>query len=333
MNEMELVGRFGEVDPLPPEALERAEAVLRATMVAAHEPELSRVDNRPRQRRSRRRIVTAVAAVAMVAAGTCGVLLVSGSGAPRTKHVAASTHAARGTSRPTTPIVPTTARLVAKVTAALDDVSGDIFHVNTVSENGWSDDTWLSADGVTRTTSYDHGVENSDLTYTVSAGNLSATVVDYADSAWWSYTEPVSPPPSDCNLPTCRDLANGGVPPGPDIDGVPGSTAGVKWLLTSGGFTVVSGNQVVDGVDTYEITESLGEDGATRSIWIDAATDLPVLLKSSGSANPGNNYVSEVSWLPPTSANLATLQVPIPTDFTHSPSPISPPAPAGGGVG
>jgi hypothetical protein len=331
IDELDLVSRFGEVDPLPSEALERAESVLRAAMAAAHKHQLSRIENEPHRRGPRRRTVTIAVAAAMVV--VCAVLLAASSDAPRNGNLSASTHDARGGSRPSTPTVPTQARLVAKVTAALDDLSGDIFHVRTVSDNRWSYDTWLSPDGnTTRTTAYDNGVENNDLTYTVSGVNQSATVVDYTDHAWWSYTEPVAPSPSNCNPPTCADQANGGLPPGPSVDGVPGSTAGVKWLLLTGKFTVTSGTQVVNGVDTYEMTRPLAG-GSTFSLWIDQATDLPVQVQSSGSTNPGNNNMSEVSWLPPTSANLGALQVQVPSGFIHSPRPISPPAPTGGGVG
>ena len=44
VNEMEIVGRLGEVDPLPTEALDRAELVLRAAMAAAEVHESSRLE-------------------------------------------------------------------------------------------------------------------------------------------------------------------------------------------------------------------------------------------------------------------------------------------------
>jgi hypothetical protein len=272
-----------------------------------------------------KRILMGIAAAVVLAVGVGGGLLAAESGPSRLGRVA---------SRLPDSAVPTKARLVAKVSAALESVSGEILYIDTVSANGWSYDTWLSPDGNTmRVTSYDNGAVNNDLTYTVSGSTFSATVVDYADHAWWSYTAavPTTPEPN-CTLPACGDQANGGLAPGPDVDGVPASTAGMRWLLSSGHFTVENGTQTVDGVHTYEMTESRA-DGSTFSLWINQATDLPVQVQSSGSSNPGNNSTSQVSWLAPTGTNLRALQVAIPAEFTHSPMPIAPPVPAGGGVG
>jgi hypothetical protein len=66
VNEMEIVGRLGEIDPLPTEALDRAEVILRAAMASAQTHERSR---------RRRGLLAGIAAAVVVLIGVSGVHL------------------------------------------------------------------------------------------------------------------------------------------------------------------------------------------------------------------------------------------------------------------
>lgn len=145
MDEMELVGRFGEVDPLSPEALERAEAVLRAAMAAAPEPELPLVERRD-PRWSRRRTFAVIAAAAVVLAGAGGGLLAAGSSSPRPAH--GTGRVARGNS----PVVVLTAaevhRITARSSAAASSGTAEVTQTSTqdgTPQNGY--ETAVTFDG------------------------------------------------------------------------------------------------------------------------------------------------------------------------------------------
>lgn len=127
-DDMEMVGRLGEVDPLPTEALEQAEMVLRAAMVTAQVNEPARIGpyrhpikwarlrdlaaqeqlDEPigqwngHARNSRRRVLTGIAAAALVVVGAGGAFLAAGTGSP------ASRLDRHQVSADTTPTVPLT---------------------------------------------------------------------------------------------------------------------------------------------------------------------------------------------------------------------------------
>jgi hypothetical protein len=265
-------------------------------------------------------IVTAAAIMVVVALIATGTFRGPGRGG----RIVGRTGSGRIAIKPTTR-VPSKAVLVTKVSQAVANVAGDIFHVHTVNANGGTIDDWLTGDGSTfRSTSSMNGVEQSDLMQQTSGGTVLTTVVDYSDHAWWTYGQPTEPTSS--TSPT-----GGNSMPLPDINGVPGTAAGVKWLLSSGRFTVVAGTQVVDGITTYEMSRSI--EGRSFSLWINQSTDLPVQVEMNDPGNPSGSYTSTATWIEPTQSNLAGLKVPIPGGFTHAAAPISPAAPAGDGVG
>jgi hypothetical protein len=106
VNEMELVGRLGEVDPLSDEALMAAEAILQAAMATATSAEPAQIDVsrhlRNRSGRSRR-YLAGVAGAAAAALVVVGAFAVMGGG---DSHPTSGTHPAA-----TVPVAGTTIRL------------------------------------------------------------------------------------------------------------------------------------------------------------------------------------------------------------------------------
>ncbi|HEY3845115.1 MAG TPA: hypothetical protein VGL48_17850 [Acidimicrobiales bacterium] len=212
----------------------------------------------------------------------------------------------------------THAKLVDLVTAAITDVSGDVFHVQSTWSDGGHLDNWISADGNTfrLVTNSTGGAPTFDETYVTNGATQTSTEVNYATHTWATDTYATPSVPANCNLPTCLDQANGGMPPGLLIGkDTPESPAGVQWLLTKGQFTQVPGTQTIDGVTAFEITGSWPV-GAVDTMWIDQDTDLPVRV----TLGDGSQTVvtSDVTWLPPTAANLAQLHTVVPPGFTQN---------------
>jgi hypothetical protein len=134
-NEMQMIGRWGEVDPLSAEVLERAEVVLRAAIVTTQEPLVARIEGRHRQRRPARRTLVGVAAAALALAGAAGGFIAAGSspGGPPTPLQA---------SRPVTPghavsvvLAASRVRLIALTSTAVAD-SGTVVETETDTING-----------------------------------------------------------------------------------------------------------------------------------------------------------------------------------------------------
>jgi hypothetical protein len=76
------------------------------------------------------------------------------------------------------------------------------------------------------------------------------------------------------------------------------------------GRTVLNGEPAIELKETGDILEPL-----PVTLWVDAQTNLPIRLVS-GTAGSGTGLgVMDFSFLPPTPANLALLQVPIPPGY------------------
>jgi hypothetical protein len=108
----------------------------------------------------------------------------------------------------------------------------------------------------------------------------------------------------------------------------------VRELLTSGTATI-AGRQRIDGIDTIKIiltsrtTPSSPEPTWRQTLWVNPSTYLPVRMVSLPYSSDGYPYMSlpplavgpfteavtEFQWLPPTPANLAQLNAPIPSGF------------------
>jgi hypothetical protein len=137
IDEMELVGRLGEVDTGSAEAIDRAEVILRAAMAAAYELEPEGIDRERRMRWPKRRALAGVAAAAVVVAGVAGGLSIArsgSSGSPTTQPQA---------SRPVAPSQPVAAvltasrvRLIASTSTAAVAESGTAVETTTTTNSG-----------------------------------------------------------------------------------------------------------------------------------------------------------------------------------------------------
>ncbi|MGH9045875.1 MAG: hypothetical protein ACRDVW_01010 [Acidimicrobiales bacterium] len=92
VNEMDLVGRLGDVEPLPDEAFDQARTVLQAVIAVESGPQEIELSSSPKRRR---RVVIVRGGVAVgIAAAVAAVALVSTSPDPSPKAPAASNHVA-----------------------------------------------------------------------------------------------------------------------------------------------------------------------------------------------------------------------------------------------
>ena len=92
VDEMDLVGRLGEVEPLPDEAFEQARAVLRAAIAVEGDPQVIGLSHHPKRRR--RAVVARGGVAAGVAAAVAAIALVATLPGQSPKVPAASNHVA-----------------------------------------------------------------------------------------------------------------------------------------------------------------------------------------------------------------------------------------------
>jgi hypothetical protein len=265
---------------------------------------VARVDYQPR---TRRRVATAgpLALVAVLGAGGAYAIASPGS---------STHHSPTGRGANSAPQL----TLSAKVMAAVTDASKDIAHVRITTPQGGVGEDWTTPDGsVLRVTgTLADGSRVTDETYVTKGDTQTATEVNYAKHTWSRTSYPAPTPPANCVQPQCLDAANGGFPPGgKGLGGAPLSTAAVQWLLTKGDFTAESGTETVNGVTTKKISSTTAS--ITCTMWIDQATNLPVRVIYAEADQSAPVISTDVSWEPPTAANLATLQVVVPDGFTQ----------------
>lgn len=146
------------------------------------------------------------------------------------------------------------------------------------------------------------------------------TDVYYDHRTWdqWTITLPTVAPPSSAP-PACveAELIQGMGLPGPDD-----WAAEFRTALSCGAYKV-AGTEQVDGTRLIELTP-VHPAPTTTVFWIDAVSYLPVraeIVYGKGDAHKEVQAVEVFQWLPPTAANLANLNVPIPAGFTRVPPP------------
>jgi hypothetical protein len=109
--------------------------------------------------------------------------------------------------------------------------------------------------------------------------------------------------------------------------------AGIREVLACGQWSN-EGTQYVDGVDAIKLASEFRvhlpafshapaqTDSFITTIWVDPASYLPLRSMQrifiNGKQVPGPPPVYDIQWLPPTSANLAQLTVPIPAGFPRT---------------
>ena len=164
-------------------------------------------------------------------------------------------------------------------------------------------------------------------------GKLTGVYVSYFDRKW--SLQPEGPiPASACSRTGAMEMASPLVP-------TSDWPAFIHATLACGAATV-TGHVQIDGVDTVRITGSPvtvklqpGEARAIREKWarsqwtlyVNPETYLPVRLSSSGRTYGGpapstySTAVTDMQWLPPTTANIAQSLVTIPAGFQQVSSP------------
>jgi hypothetical protein len=264
-------------------------------------------------RRRRRRILTRATAAAATAAVVAGVAIAATTAAPR----AGGTIAA--------------ARLVSDIRSALDTATtgNDIVYVRAL--NG-SQERWYYVGGqevLRRGESFSApGQPSLDNGSTVTSAGITFTVVDYKTKTWSIMRErgdfKIPPPLRQTSCATPFTLM------GLHIMEDPGTlAANIREALGCGELTS-EGTENVNGVDAIKLVSvrTLPTTGGaakivlTTTFWVNPGTYLPVRWQPSiKSLSDGRTVLGgvsyDVSWLPPTTANLASFRVPIPPGFTQ----------------
>ena len=294
------------------------------------------------RRAGRRRLTTGAAATAATAAAVAAAVAVSTGavGAPQD----AGTH--------------TTAYVVQHVESALGTAAAaaDIayLHVPGGSANVWfysafdmaagtgiaythapggSLNVWLynGPQGmITRTSDLSsQGQPYSDLEASVTSAGTTITLVSYPAKAWSRYTASATPPPASPPA-SCGEQ----IPLSVNAYYLPVLTADIRQALACGQLTN-EGAERVNGVDAIKLvsvgalTDPKGVTiTTTTTLWVDSVNYLPVRWQFASDAStshqpanrgPANQGPVDISWLAPTSANLALLTVQVPPGFTQIP--------------
>jgi len=163
-------------------------------------------------------------------------------------------------------------------------------------------------------------------------GKLTGVYVTYYNRKWSLLPE--SLPANACSQTGALEMAG---PPVPTSDW----PAFIRATLACGAATV-TGHVQIDGVDTLKITGAPvtvklppGEARAVREKWardrwtlyVNPKTYLPMRISGSGYTYGGpapstyTTSVTDIQWLPPTTANIAKAQVTIPAGFRQVSSP------------
>ena len=235
--------------------------------------------------------------------------------------------------RAASPQVQTTAYVASRVSGALAQVSGDMVHTRTTYTPAgsmgrqWNLTVVWSYRQSIRSTEYSLGGQPYwDTGITMVAGLLSirAVNVDYPARTVMRITPggdqgglavpaggPVAPPPAYCSVympPTTGGiLLQAGASPRV-------WAKYFKAVLACGQFRV-AGQQRLDGAQTIRLVDVPSRQRGYRpqTVWVDPSTYLPVAMEYTD--YPGTQSHTTFEWLPPTKANLANLNVPVPAGF------------------
>ena len=92
----------------------------------------------------------------------------------------------------------------------------------------------------------------------------------------------------------------------------------LRTAVSCGILTATDGG-IIDGVRTVKLSQRPGPK-TTITVWIDAATYLPVRIDQFGIGGISSaDTQMDMRWLPPTRANRANLTLHIPAGFTQTP--------------
>ena len=153
------------------------------------------------------------------------------------------------------------------------------------------------------------------------------TVVSYPTRTWASQpglgrpAVPVSGPrgcaPAFAAVPLLFRFGLPGM--GLPASSLPATVGTALRTAVSCGTLAVAGRQRVDGIEAIELTSRPGS-LISETIWVSPGTYLPVrVVVRSAPAMPVRQQTADITWLPPTTQNLAKLTVPVPAGFRRVP--------------
>jgi hypothetical protein len=255
--------------------------------------------------RARRRIPGAVAVIAVAAtAGIAAALIPSGPAKP----------APVATQR--------TAYVVSHVTQALDAMPGNtilVMQMTTVpASSGNNIENWSDEGHQSRMESFTlagRPISDNETSFSGPVTQLTQTViyVNYQTKTWWHSSRYYGNGSEPVTKWTCRSATTD------TIIGDPHEMAAQLHTLLSCGELRIVGSGTVNGVPAVKLSGDF-QGGPAATYWVNATTYLP--FRFTGPRGGGAPMLEwNLQWLPPTAANLAKLNVPIPAGFTQVPPP------------
>jgi hypothetical protein len=247
-------------------------------------------------RRYRRRRVTARAAAAAgtaAVAGTAATVFLSGPAGPATQ-------------------TQTTAYVVRHVTQALDAMPAGTIMFDRMtfgpSGNGpgfYARDVWATR-GRSRNETFTQAgqpIQDDGISLTPTASKR--VLVDYQNKTWWRSVGPKPVGHLTGPMPPIKWTCS--TPPGVIVGNAADMAAQVRTGVSCGELKV-GGTGTVDGAPAVKLAGNWG--GGAVTDWVNATTYLPVRMTLTW--GPGRVNQIDFQWLPPTAANLAKLNLPVP---------------------
>jgi hypothetical protein len=269
---------------------------------------VEQIVSRSRAIRARRRIPGAVAVVAVAAAAVTAVALISSGSGPGPAKPGPATSASAAAH--------TTAYVVSHVARALDAMPENtvVFTRQTTvpATSGNNIDTWRDEAGTSRMETFapsGQPAADSAITFSgpVTGLTRTVTVVDYQNKTWWRASSFYGNGNVPATAWTCSNVGTD------DLNFNPHEMAAqLRTELSCGDLKIVA-----SGGPTVELSGNFNGSG-TLTYWVNATTYLPFRFTA---ARGGPTLQMNLRWLPPTAANLALLNVPIPAGFTQVPPP------------
>jgi len=263
---------------------------------------VERIVRRSQVIRVRRRIPGAVAVAAVAAAAGTAVAVIHS-----------------GPAKPAPVAAQTTAYVVSRIAQALDAMPDKTVVFTQRTTDPASDpiiDTWADPGAGSRQENFTltgQPESASEISFSGPATQLTrtVTVVDYRNKTWWRSASFYG----NGNVPaTVWNCSNIGTD---DLNWNPHEMAAQLHTELSCGDLKAVGSGTAGGVPAVKLSGYFNGSG-TLTYWVNTTTYLPFRFTAAGS---GPTFQMNLQWLPPTAANLATVNVPIPAGFTRVPPP------------
>lgn len=259
---------------------------------------VEQIVSRSRVIRARRRIAGAGAAVAVAAAAGITVALIPS-----------------GPARPAPVAMLTTAYVVSHVTRALDAMPADtVVVIQRTGSDGSYSTKWNNGKGQSRLEAFtqagqpiwDDGIAVSGSPRRMTRQEV---YVDYQKKTWWRAVQYLpGGTPAPATVWTCSNDKRD------EMIGNPYQAADQFRTALSCGQLKVAGSGMVGGFATVELSGDFDSHVAV-TYWVNATTYVP--FRFTLAASGGLALRENLQWLPPTPANLAKVNVPIPAGFTQ----------------